>query len=68
MRQDETTEVLRSSFGAVASEYDRLRSGPSPEALDWLLPPSATDVLEFGAGTGILTRLLAQKGAARHRC
>jgi SAM-dependent methyltransferase len=45
----------------VAGEYDRLRPGPSPEALDWLLPPDATDVLEIGAGTGILTRLLIDR-------
>ncbi len=61
MRQDETTKVLRSAFGGVAGEYDRLRPGPSPEALDWLLPPAATDALEIGAGTGILTRLLAER-------
>lgn len=61
MRQDEHTAVLRRSFGAVAGEYDRLRPGPSPEALDWLLPPGATDAVEIGAGTGILTRLLAQR-------
>jgi SAM-dependent methyltransferase len=45
----------------VADAYDRLRSGPSEEALDWLLPPGAADALEFGAGTGILTRLLAER-------
>jgi SAM-dependent methyltransferase len=61
MRQDENTAILSRSFGDVAAEYNRLRSGPSPEALDWLLPRSATDVLEIGAGTGILTRLLAQR-------
>lgn len=61
MRQDENTAVLRRSFGAVAGEYDRLRSGPSPDALDWLLPPAATDALEIGAGTGILTRLLVER-------
>jgi SAM-dependent methyltransferase len=61
VRQDENTEVLRRSFGEVADEYDRLRSGPSDEALDWLLPAGATDVLEIGAGTGLLTRLLAQR-------
>ncbi len=63
MRQDETTALLSRSFGAVADDYDRLRPGPSPEALDWLLPESATDVLEIGAGTGILTRLLAERVA-----
>jgi len=53
--------VLRGAFGAVAGEYDRLRSGPPAGALDWLLPPDATDALEIGAGTGILTRLLVER-------
>ena len=61
MRQDETTAHLASSFGAVADEYNRLRPGPSDEALDWLIPEGAADVLEIGAGTGVLTRLLAQR-------
>jgi len=61
VRQDENTDVLRGSFGAVAGEYDRLRSGPPPEALDWLLPAGAKDALEIGAGTGLLTRLLAER-------
>ena len=38
MRQDENTAILSRSFGDVADEYNRLRSGPSSEALDWLLP------------------------------
>jgi SAM-dependent methyltransferase len=61
--QDETTAVLSRSFGAVADDYNRLRPGPSGEALDWLIPEGATDVLEIGAGTGLLTRLLAQRVA-----
>ena len=61
MLQDENTAVLRGAFGAVAGEYDRLRSGPPPEALDWMLPAGATDALEIGAGTGILTRLLIER-------
>ena len=63
MRQDENTAILSRSFGEVASEYNRLRSGPSREALDWLVPEGASDVLELGAGTGILTRLLAERVA-----
>jgi SAM-dependent methyltransferase len=59
--QDENTAILSSSFGEVALEYNRLRSGPSDEALDWLVPAGATDVLEIGAGTGILTRLLVDR-------
>jgi SAM-dependent methyltransferase len=61
MRQDEDTAILSRSFGGVADEYDRLRSGPSVAALNWLLPEDANDVLELGAGTGILTRLLAPR-------
>jgi SAM-dependent methyltransferase len=63
MHQDESSELLSRSFGAVAGEYDRLRPGPSAEALDWLIPEGASDVLEIGAGTGILTRLLARRVA-----
>ena len=63
MRQDENTAILSRSFGEVAQEYNRLRSGPSREALDWLVPERASDVLELGAGTGILTRLLAERVA-----
>ena len=61
MRQDENTAILGRSFGEVAQEYNRLRSGPSSEALDWLIPEGASDVLELGAGTGIFTRLLANE-------
>jgi SAM-dependent methyltransferase len=61
MRQDENTAILSRSFGEVADDYDRLRSGPPPAALDWLLPADTNDVLEIGAGTGILTRLLAER-------
>jgi SAM-dependent methyltransferase len=61
MRQDENTAILSRSFGAVADDYNRLRSAPSPAALDWLLPADADDILEIGAGTGIVTRVLAER-------
>jgi SAM-dependent methyltransferase len=61
MEQNDTTAVLSKSFGAVADDYNRLRSGPPSEALDFLLPEDASDALEIGAGTGILTRLLTQR-------
>jgi ubiquinone/menaquinone biosynthesis C-methylase UbiE len=49
------------SFGTVASDYDRLRPSPPPEAIDWLLPDHCDVVVDLGAGTGLLTRALAGK-------
>jgi SAM-dependent methyltransferase len=50
------------SFGAVSAHYDEYRPGPPDAVLDWLLPPGARDVLDLGAGTGALTRLLVARG------
>ncbi|HEY2592380.1 MAG TPA: class I SAM-dependent methyltransferase [Chloroflexota bacterium] len=50
------------SFGAAAAEYERGRPPDPPEAIDWLLPPSPRRVLDLGAGTGKLARLLQQRG------
>jgi len=47
------------SFGAVADDYDRLRPGPAPEAVDWLLPCRRDVVVDLGAGTGLLSRAIA---------
>jgi SAM-dependent methyltransferase len=51
------------SFGAEAAAYERGRPSYPPEAIDWLLPPDASDVLDLGAGTGKLTRSLLETGA-----
>jgi SAM-dependent methyltransferase len=51
-------ESRRLSFGSVAADYDRYRPAPPPQALDWLIPPDATAVLDLAAGTGAVTRLL----------
>ncbi len=50
------------SFGAAAAAYERGRPPYPAEAIDWLLPPGAARVLDVGAGTGKLTRQLAQRG------
>ncbi|QZT63544.1 class I SAM-dependent methyltransferase [Mycolicibacterium austroafricanum] len=52
------------SFGAEAAAYERGRPSYPPEAIDWLLPPDAHDVLDLGAGTGKLTTRLAERGLA----
>jgi SAM-dependent methyltransferase len=52
-------ETRRLSFGSVATDYDRYRPSPPPQALDWLIPPAAQAVLDLAAGTGAVTRELA---------
>jgi SAM-dependent methyltransferase len=47
------------SFGSIADDYDRLRSAPSQEAIDWLLPEHRDLVVDLGAGTGLMSRRLA---------
>jgi len=49
---------LASSFGGVATHYERFRPGPPVEAVDWYLPLPVTRVVDIGAGTGALSRLL----------
>jgi SAM-dependent methyltransferase len=49
------------SFGAVASHYERFRPGPPAAAVDWLLPDRVGRVIDLGAGTGALTRLLIDR-------
>ena len=51
------------SFGSVAGDYDRLRSAPPPEAVEWLLPQRRDLVVDLGAGTGLLSRQLAVRSA-----
>jgi SAM-dependent methyltransferase len=46
------------SFGDTAREYDRIRLAPPAEAIDWFLAGDERLVLDLGAGTGQLTRVL----------
>jgi SAM-dependent methyltransferase len=48
-------------FGQVASHYERFRPGPPTVAVDWLLPSHVARVVDLGAGTGALTRLLVDR-------
>jgi SAM-dependent methyltransferase len=52
----------RSSFGPAAELYDRARPGYPPDAVGWMLGPTARDVVDLGAGTGIFSRLVASLG------
>jgi SAM-dependent methyltransferase len=49
------------SFGGVASQYKRYRPGPPVAAVDWFLPTHVGRVVDLGAGTGALTRLLIDR-------
>jgi SAM-dependent methyltransferase len=49
------------SFGGVASDYERYRPGPPVAAVDWILPTRVGRVVDLGAGTGALTRLLVDR-------
>ena len=60
-RSELTPEVKAArsaSFGGVADAYERFRPGPPLAAVDWFLPGPVGRVVDLGAGTGALTRLL----------
>jgi SAM-dependent methyltransferase len=49
------------SFGQVAAAYQAFRPGPPAEAVDWVLDGPARTVVDLGAGTGALSRLLVDR-------
>lgn len=50
------------SFDQVAAEYDRARPDYPAEVVRWIAPPPCGRVVDLGAGTGKLTRPLAELG------
>jgi SAM-dependent methyltransferase len=54
--------VHASSFGAAADSYQRGRPEYPQSVVEWLVPRRAKSVLDLGAGTGKLTRLLVEAG------
>jgi SAM-dependent methyltransferase len=56
-------EEKATSFGTVADSYDRVRPGPAPAAVDWLVPAGCAVAVDLAAGTGLFTReLLSRAG------
>ncbi len=53
--------VRSTSFGAAARDYDRYRVGPTPEIVGRVIAPTCDVVLDIGAGTGAMTRLLLDR-------
>jgi SAM-dependent methyltransferase len=56
-------EERATSFGNVAESYDRVRPGPAPGALDWLVPADCGLAVDVAAGTGLFTRALAGRAS-----
>ncbi|ROS59320.1 methyltransferase family protein [Frigoribacterium sp. PhB160] len=52
------------SFGRAADVYERGRPPYPRDAVGWLLPHGARDVVDLGAGTGKFTRALLDAGVA----
>ncbi len=59
---DSARQQRSRSFGSEAAAYERGRPSYPPDAIDWLLPAGARDVLDLGAGTGKLTTRLVERG------
>ena len=69
MGGDDAGEVYarrRTSFGAMAAEYDAVRPSWQAESVGWMLgsptPSTVLRVVDLGAGTGKGTRTLARMG------
>jgi SAM-dependent methyltransferase len=54
----EEKAVRSKTFGFVASHYERYRPGPPVDAVEWILGNRRGRVVDLGAGTGALTRLV----------
>jgi ubiquinone/menaquinone biosynthesis C-methylase UbiE len=63
---DEQTPDWAHSFGGVADAYERGRPTSPAEAVSWMLGEQPLSVLELGAGTGKLTRVLTGLGHDVH--
>lgn len=56
------TSALAASFDDAAKVYAAARPGYPADAVDWLVPSTAQDVLDLGAGTGKFTQALVRPG------
>jgi SAM-dependent methyltransferase len=59
---DDRYERQRTSFGGAAQLYEQVRPGYPADVVDLLVAPGARRVVDLGAGTGKLTRVLTGRG------
>lgn len=62
VNRDEFDRGPATSFALVADSYERGRPGYPEEAVRWLVGEEPLDVVDLGAGTGKLTRVLVDLG------
>jgi SAM-dependent methyltransferase len=62
MRERNDVTAHARAFDRAAEVYEASRPTYPREAVDWLVPAYAHRVLDLGAGTGKLTRLLVDRG------
>jgi len=61
---DDPDRQRAQSFGGVADDYDAARPSYPPEAVRWIVGAQPLEVVDVGAGTGKLTRVLLELGHA----
>ncbi|THJ66149.1 class I SAM-dependent methyltransferase [Arthrobacter echini] len=59
---DERRRTLARAYLSGAERYDRVRPSYPAGIVDWLIPAGAVHAADVGAGTGILTDLLVERG------
>jgi SAM-dependent methyltransferase len=62
VNRDDESRGPATSFGLVADAYERGRPGYPEEGVRWLVGDEPRDVIDLGAGTGKLTRVLVALG------
>ncbi|WP_394253323.1 class I SAM-dependent methyltransferase [Arthrobacter pityocampae] len=61
---EERRRDLAAAYLSGAGRYDRVRPGYPAAVADWIVPAGARRAADIGAGTGLFTELLVQRGLA----